>query len=432
MLAMKKILFIWFLILSPMALFAQFGDELKHHVIIAVDEVMPKASPRWLSSSETFQRVFEQRLADSVLREGDYLSFIGFSTDETARDLNDYTYLLQDPVLGSLCWLPYSQELKQKLHDRWSDIMNPGQCRHSGRSKFSLISLAKLYAFAPVKRKNAAQLINKTYIVLLTDRKYNGLDIYEESLNIAYFNQKITPMMMQDYGQRVSSQYYVRQLNNDYENQPKRQFVDLCEYIPLQTGLTLPTLLNYNAESIPAKRVKWGQYQMEINTSSRHNPQYDLLQLRYCIKDNKGIVLYDTLCKAGVDAYGNFKPIEVFNVCYDLGKEQKASYITIDAWASLNDGIYNATVLTPAPGAPDYLASKGLSVSLPIEYEKRTKVLGMIPLLGALQFDDNQEKANAWVSAATIGLLLLISVLVFRRLRHYRIKAKDITLKRVY
>ena len=429
---LRKYLLILLFILPATGLLAQFENQMKHHVIVAVDEVMPYVS--WPQDSNAFKRVFEQRLVDTVLREGDYISFVGFSTDGIAKNLDDFTYLLHDSELGSLGWMPYNRELRRKLQDRWYFIMDQSQRKHNGPNKFSMISLAKMYAFAPVKKENARQYVNKTYVVLITNREYNGNDIYEEAINFTDFNYSITPKVMQDYGQRVSSEYFIRQLNNDFKRQPRSRYIDICEYIPLQSGLTLPSLLDYSAGNITAQRVKGGIYQLDINAASRHNPHYNLLQLRYRLNASDGSVLLDTLCKASIGSNGYYEPIDQFNVYYNLGESNNASSVTIDAWVGLNDGVYNATVLTPVEGAPEYLASKGLSVTIPIVYEKPAQILGLVRLPGMLQFDDNQEFANTWVSAvaALLLILLLFSLFIFvvRRLHTHQIRIDDITIRK--
>lgn len=426
----RKIILTLLLIFVQMATYAQFESQLKHHVIIALDEVMSGRQAYEAQKGTSFNTIFKNRLADTILREGDFVSIVGFSIDGMAHDLNTFTYVIDNQALGSLSWKPYTIELKNDLEREWSDIMDKKHRKHNGPSRFSMISLAKLYAFAPVKKEVTSQYVNRTFLVLLTDRIYNGKDIYEEAFNLTCFNSQITPMMMQDRGQRVSAEYFVRQLNNDYDTQKKNLYIDLCEYIPLQSGLTLPTLLDYSAGGITARRIKGGIYHIDINTSSRHNPRYSILQLRYRVTAFDGTVLFDTLCKADIGADNDYKPIEQFEVPYVIGKDKKAASVTIDTWAALNDGIYNATVLTPVAGAPDYLASKGLSVTLPISYEPTQKILGITSLPGRLQFDDDQDVANTWISAVALFLmvvLLLASVFwLFHRIRNYHIKAEDI------
>lgn len=447
----KSILFTLLMLLPQWTLLAQFDSKMKHHVIIAIDEVMQKTKAPWFQKAEAFNRL-SARLDDTIFREGDYLSIVGFSTDECAEDLNDFTYILEnvlDVDTIRLGWMPYDKSLMDKIAQRWSEIMDPAHRKHKGKDPFSMISLAKMYAFAPVKKTNANHYVNRTFVLLITDRRYNGSDffeerigkiiqthdIYKEAINITFFNPNITPMMMQAYGQRVSSEYFIRQLNNDYEQQPSHQYVDICEYIPLQSGLTLPTLLDYPAGSITAQRIKGGLYKLDINTSSRHNPRYNILQLRYCIKDTYDCVLLDTLCKADIGVDGDYEPIEQFKITYELGANLDAASVTIDVWVGLNDGVYNATVLSPIKEAPEHLAPKGLSVTIPIEYEKTAKILGLVKLPGKLQFDDNQEYANAWVSAAAFTLaailLIMLLVLLIRRLHSHRITIEDIDIQKI-
>lgn len=425
---MKKCLFILFILAKMVSTaYAQFDNHLKHHIIITRDEVMNKAD--WPKSEESFKRVFDDLLTDDILREGDYISFVGFSTDEYSEDLSNFTYCIGP------AWLPYTNGTRFEIHQDWSEIMDEKHRAHSGIKPFSMISLAKMYAFAPVKKSQHDQYVNRTFIVFISDHQYNGGDFYEERFALRDFNPRITPKMTQEYGQIVSAEYYVRQLNEDYDRPKNSRFIDLFEYIPLQSNLTLPALLDYSAGGITAKRVKGGNYQLEINTSSRHNPHYNILQLRYRVMTVDGLVKYDTLFKARIGANGDYEPIEQFKVDYDFGKDQSATTVTIDAWASLNDSIYNATVLTPVVGAPDYLAPKGLSVTLPVIYEPTTKILGLVSLPGFLQFDDEQELANKWVTVVAASLISILLVLLIiwiaRRIRTYHITNDDITITRL-
>lgn len=425
---MKKSLFILFVFTQMLsAAYAQFDGHLKHHIIITRDEVMGNAN--WPQSEESFCRVFDGLLSDDILREGDYISFVGFSTDESSKNLNNFTYSI-GPT-----WLPYTNETRSEIHNDWREIMNEQHRFHKGGKPFSMISLAKMYAFAPVKKMQHDQYVNRTFIVFISDHQYNGGDFYEERFALKDFNPRITPKMTQEYGQIVSAEYYVRQLNDDYEKPEKGRFIDLLEYIPLQSNLTLPSLLDYSAGGIIAKRTKGGNYQLGINTSSRHNPHYNLLQLHYRVLTDDGVVKYDTLFKACVGANGDYVPIEKFEVNYSFGKDRSATAVTIEAWASLNDSIYNATVLTPFANAPDYLASKGLSVTVPIIYEPTTKILGLFSLPGFLQFSDEQELANKWVSVVAASLisvlLVLLIIRIARRIRTYHITDDDITITKL-
>lgn len=420
------------LILTQLASFAQFDEQLKHHIIIVRDEVLKKEDPDWPQSEESYQRVFNHLLGDNILRERDFISFVGFSTDERSNNLDDFSYTIIDSS-----WITYSNTTKAKIHENWNAIMDKCHRRHKGAKPFSMISLAKMYAFAPVKKTQHNQYVNRTFIIFISDHQYNGGDFYEERFALKDFNAKIAPKMTQEYGQRISAEYYVRQINDDYEKPKGNHYIDLLEYIPLQSGLTLPSLLDYSAGGITARRIKGGIYHIDINTSSRHNPHYNILQLHYRIMAADNTVLLDTICRASIGSDGDYVPIEHFDVPYEIGTDTIQASVTIDAWASLNDGIYDATVLTPVAGAPDYLASKGLSVTIPINYEPTSKILGIrsLPLPGFLQFGDDQEISNTIASSMVIfilvALFLTIAFWIIHRIRNYRIKANDITINRI-
>lgn len=411
-------------LLGMNAAYAQFDSRLRYHVIVAMDMTMPGQT--WQQRDYTFNTIFNDLLTDSILRQGDLLSIVGFSTDEWATSLEDYTYILTSPRMGNLDHLFFSPALKSKLEDNWYNIASQDNRKHRGNHPFSMISLAKMYAFAPVRQKDCTHYVNRTFLVFVSDQRYNGGDFYQEAVSLHDFNYRLTPAMMQDYGQRVASQYFVRHING--RELGYHQHVDMFEYIPFQDGLTLPTVIDFPTDNILAKRTRWGHYRLDINATSRSDPRYRLLQLRYRVIDREGRVLHDTTCRANMSG-NDFAALDSFNIIYNLGIRRKASQVQVDAWVSLRDGIYDATVLTPVKNAPSYLASNGLHVTIPIQYEKTAHVLGVFPLLSIFQFSDNQDSCAAVVSLIVALLLLAALVMVVRRIRIYHPKAENITIE---
>lgn len=420
----KLFTFLFLFLLGIGTTYCQFENNMRHHVIVAVDMTMPHQS--WQQSDSTFLIAFNKILTDSILRQDDLLSIVGFSTDEHAANFDDYTYVIQNYQLGDLEHLSFTTSLKNDLRKQWYNIASQGNRHHHGERPFSMISLAKMYAFAPVKQKDTSHYVNRTFLLFISDHKYNGGDFYEEAVSLNYFNHRLTPSMMQDYGQRVASQYFVRHISG--QEHRNHQHIDLFEYIPLQDGLTLPTIIDFPAGNIKAKRVKYGHYQLNITAATRHDPRYRLLQLRYRIVDNKGEVILDTICRAITNG-NDYTELDSFKVVRDLGTHHRAVSVMIDAWVSFRDGIYNATVLTPVANAPTYLASNGLKVNVPIQYENKVLILGIMPLPGILQFSDNQESCAAVISLIASLLLLVVLIVLVRRIRIYHPKAEDITIE---
>jgi hypothetical protein len=404
--------------------YSQFDSSMRHHAIIAVDMTMPGQS--WQQSDNTFQTIFNNLLSDSIFREGDLLSIVGFSTDELATDLDDYTYTLKNHLIGNLGHLRFSTSLRDSLREQWSTIASQGNRLHQGYHPFSMISLAKMYAFASVKQQDCSHYVNRTFLVFISDQRYNGGDFYQEAMSLYDFNYRLTPNMMQDYGQRVASKYFVKHICGN--EMGYHQHIDLFEYIPLQDGLTLPTVIDFSSGSIMAQRTRLGHYRLYLTATNRHDQRYRLLQLRYRIVDKDGNMLLDTLCRAGVSG-DDYAELDSFNIVYDIGIRRRASSVKIDAWVSLRDGIYDATVLTPVKNAPTYLASRGLGVIVPIQYEKKALILGVVPLPGLLQFSDNQISCAAVVSLLVALLLFLALIMLVRRIRVYHPKTEDISIE---
>ncbi len=422
---MKRFSTLLFLFLTTaIAANAQFNQQLRHHVIVAIDMTMPGQS--WQERDNTFNTVFNSLLKDTILREGDLLSIVGFSTDEHAANLDDYTYVLHNRYLGNLGQMNYTPTLLNNLKNHWSEIASQNNRRHWGNKPFSMISLAKMYAFEPVRHRSSSDYVNRTFLVFISDQKYNGGDFYQEAVSLYEHNYRLTPGMMQDYGQRVASQYFVRHLRGYTPGY--YQHIDLFEYIPLQEGLTLSTVLDFHSDGIEAKRTKGGRYRLDLNAASRKDPRYSVMQIRYRIMDKDGQLMLDTICCAKKDST-DYIAIDSFNIVRDLGIRGKASSVKIDAWVALHDGIYNATVLTPVDGAPKYLASEGLSVTVPITYEKKAPIVfGIARLPGILQFSDNQDTSAALVNMFLALVFLALLVLLVRRIRIYHPTSKDIEI----
>lgn len=421
---------------------AQFEDVLKHHVIVAIDMTMPGQT--WPQKESTCDEVFKTCLTKEILRDGDYISFVGFSTDEKAKSFDDYTYILTDSVIGGLYYRVYDKSLNNQIYNRWESITSQKHRRHDGDKPFSMLSLAKLKAFAPLKKQTKEHYVNRTFVVIITDHQYNGGDLFEEGIALNGFNRLLTPKAIQDLGQCVSSEYFVKWLRGNSgklyrspfaeESRDINECVDLYEYIPLQSGLTLPTVIDYPA-GVMAKRVRDGKYILKTDIISMNDPRYNLLRLHVRIEGNDTI-FYDIIRHADT-AQNDYVPINTFNVYYDFGNNPniKGSMITIEAWISLNDSIYNATVLTPVKNAPDYLASRGLHATIPITFEEPAKILGMVPLPDYMMLDDDQAQV-ATVITVIAGLLLLFIAFIIARiiilwLQIHHITADDININKI-
>lgn len=426
-----KLLLFLFLIIHLIAS-AQFSEQLRHHVIIAFDE----ARGQWDYQQQDVARnaVFDF-LSDSIIREGDILSVVGFSIDENASNLSNFTYVINDEQLGALSHLEYNALLRKHIFDNWSSIASKQKNIHTGADLFSMITLAKIYAVAPVRKTGTRHYVNRTFLIMLSDHYYNGNDFHEEFNMFRDFNRKITAGMVQDYGQRSVSEYFVKHIKGrtkDYRSEGKKH-VDLYEYLPLQDNISLPAVIDFESQQLIARRIKGGKYNIDISSINQRNPHYNLLKLRYRLYNAAEKVLLDTIYMAKTNDFGDFIPIDSLIVSYKTGSTREAVKLKIDAWVGLNDGFYNATVLTPVDGAPPCLGQRGLSVTVPIVYEQTAKILGLgiLPLPSFLMFSDNQDQCNAVCSVVVVFLILAVVLWFANWLRKYKPKMSDLEIERI-
>ena len=429
---MKKIyIFLLIVITATQAVRAQFSDHMKHHVIIAFDEARSKD---FHGNDYIRDVVLNRMLSDSIIRDGDFLSVIGFSLNTQANDLSHFTYVLNDVELGKMKYMRYSDELKSCLRNNWRRIASKENGVHHG-SLFSLISLAKMYALDPVKKENKNQYVNRTFLVMISDHVYNGIDIYSEIVNYyKYFNRGTSYAAIQDHAQIAVKEFFAKIL--DYwqkdGNSEQQEHVDLFEYIPLQENVTLPAILDYEAPQLKAKRVKGGKYILDIASVSRNNPHFNVLKLEYTLYDENNKVLLDTFCMAQESSNVDYCPIDSFSVSYLSSRHREAKRLHINAWVGLCDGIYNATILSPVESAPSYLGPKGLSVDVSIGYEAKAKILGLVPLPSWMMFCDNQERCNTVISLIFVVLLALLVVWGVRKLKQYNPTIDELTIRKIY
>lgn len=371
-----------FLFLTVVSVQAKDKEPLRHHIIIAVDKA---GCDGWIGNAEVSQYVRKllQSKLDSDIKfgrryfePGDYVSVVGFRINLDQSDMSVFAMPMKAGD-GMMAYQQFSEdEWNSFLSDNWRETVL--QSYNMGYGGFSLVSVAKEYALSALKSEG--QQVGRTFMVMITDRHYNGNNFYDE---MKAFEQKqaemganssLTPQAIFKRCYEVQQYYFCRYIStgsiwggNYFSPQG---YVELYEYEPLQQNFTLGAAVGYPTH-LRAVRQCDDSYIVELPLSWRNNAQYRLHQLEtHFAEDNKfpnqsvGSVQYitslsDTIIRMTIPAGSN------------------ANYVVLRAWLSLMDGFYNATLLSPTDGSSVQSGQEGLNMFIPIEREPDATVFGV-------------------------------------------------------
>ena len=169
------------LLLAIISVQAKKNEALRHHIIIAVDKA---GCDGWLGNAEVGQYVnylIHSKLADETAKRhyfepGDYVSVVGFRINSNQRDMSVFAMPLRAGG-GFMAYQQYNNnQLNSLLSEEWRETVL--QSYNTGGSAFSLVSVAKEYALSALK--SDGQKVGRTFLVMITDRHYNGNNFYDE------------------------------------------------------------------------------------------------------------------------------------------------------------------------------------------------------------------------------------------------------------
>lgn len=418
-------LLVLLLLCSPMA--AQ-ETYLRHHVIVAIDKA---GCYEWSRSSEVARIVkdilFNNRPADptlyyrdSLVQDGDYVSFVGFSIKPNAKDMDTYVlplgnsrnsyrdFISRNDKNDSIYYSSYKYKTyseSKKLIRNWSNIVGEP---NSGNNNYSLVSVAKPYALRALK--DDTKEVNRTFILLITDHRYNGGDFYEE---IKAFNMKSNGRL--SYNNifkkcyEVEQNYFIKYIQS--KDLGRNKYVELYEYVPLQQNFNLTSVFSHEPVFY-AKKQRGGGYDVEIKLANTANPLYKVKDFHLFL-NNSDASKYETPNYAKKIKCPDGK-IDI-TLHEHIPSRSDNMHIEIRAWVKLVDNVYNATLLTPNKDAPVEYGKKGLNQLIPVKFEGNETILGVLDLQDWMWpfWIDTQHSAVLFWNALIIILLLALVITVF-------------------
>ena len=412
---------------------AASSESLRHHIIIAIDKA---GCDDWIGVNEVGKSIQNLLNANApgndkgrhLYEPGDYLSIVGFRINISQTDMNVFTL----PISGDdqkLAYQNYSiDQLKNLLTNKWSDIaLKP---YNSGAGGFSLVSVAKEYALSALKTNG--QRVNRTFLIMVTDRHYNGNNFYDEMKAFELKqteNHQRSHLSTKDIFKRcyeVQQYYYCRYIstNNIWAGKSYvKGYVECYEYVPLQRNFTLSAAVNYPTH-LKAMKKRNGNYQLELPLEWSGGDLYSFSHLEAFPNDKDTVIFKTPEDAQKLDSLT--KQTLVFD---NLPSDQSVKAIQLRAWLRLIDGFYDATLLSPDENSPIESGRNGLNTLVPIEYEEDATLLG-ITLPGILWppfVNDQHTAVKVWkvfLWVVFIGLLLWIGYLLVRP-ETYRPRAED-------
>lgn len=393
------------ILLSPLTLFAQYEMGETNHLIVSID-TKPAYSYPGNVSDELIQFINQHK----VLKENDFITVLQYSVPEN------------DPKLDNYVRVPSDGRTKKHVFDRiivkdhLNFIFTHYNWRCYSRSMYnavgySLSSIAKPYSLAAVKTDSL--LVNRTYIALVTDHRYNAQDFYQELE--AWRTNTCSQLSFKDIMEKcyaVDQAYFMNYIDTKVIN--SSCYIDLYEFIPLSKDISFNSVFYY-PPTLKAVRVKGEGYRITL-------PLKNTIPGKFKTKQIKIVSLFDNGLRSEPSKRINK---DEFEYVVTADKRGKITQLEISAWLNLIDGFYNATLLTP-----DENCSPGLNINIEVEYPEDAKVFG-VPLIDAfwLFLPEDQYKAAFILNVIIVALFILLLALCLRRLGYYRPKNNQIHLE---
>lgn len=380
---------------------AQISDRRVHHVILTIDR--SGFNPQhYYGLADTIQSVLNTTInQDRKLLEADDLfsmSYFCFEVDDNNCD----NYITKYKSGNK----PVERMKGQDVNFRrlWWEVIP--QMRGINNC-YSLISVARQFSLMEFYHQQPTD--NRVFMILVTDRIYNGQDFYQEleSLSAHYVSGRIINEFRRK-STSVQKNFFPRLISST-KLPDEDCYVDLYEYIPLQQYFAIESILNFQ-NTVTAQRQK-NKYSVPIQIKYAPNSHFKILKTTIDILggSDDNLLVYDSR------SFENQIPENV-DLLFDVPLEKAkagAMKARITTWVHLNDKVYGAIVLHPY--GESLQGANGLTRMIDIHTEERAKILGIFPLSDFLYrtafWTESQLNAAIAYSILILVLILLLAIL---------------------
>lgn len=363
---------------------AQLDNEVQNHVIISLD-MRSRVQNHQGSNNHLIPIMINDLLSEANIKKG-MISWANYCFNHESTTIEDY----MDVQIANK---PF---MLNDINKIWNSVKNN---KFIG-TYYSVTSIAKPYSLMTMKPEGVIMdrnLTNRTFLILISDFKYNGNDDFYDELRHVSNMTKDQRKEIINKVQTVQQNYFCKFMAS---KEIAGGYIDLYEYIPLQQYFSLESIVDF-PHQIVAQRTQNG-YTFDFEFKAYKNDNYELLTSKLTLK---GLDEEKTYSIKGNDKLSVYISYEELENKYDLNLS-----LDIKSWVRLQDGIYNLTVLHP--DGENIQGKLGLNRSIPVSIEESTTILfGLTSSPNWMFcFSDDQHIA-ADIGSAIIVLLLLIGLI---------------------
>lgn len=352
--------------------------------------------------------VIPSMLRNNNITEG-YASIQFFSVNENASNLEEYVKNINDP------FTQFSD-----VNYVVDGLLESDFYQYHG-NHYSVVTIAKPYSLLKFRDIASDKLIEKTYLILVTDYKYNGNDdFYGELKHVPRISKDTKESIMNTIKDVQQNYFYKFIAEENISRYPRSGYISLFEVIPLQQYFSIESVLDF-PHKITATRTKDG-YKATFKINQLENPNYRFISSEAFLP---------------VEGHDEIRSVKlnqdvIFDIPERLVEELGEDNISINfrTWVQLIDNVYNHTILSP--DGDKLQGADGLNRSIKIELEKDAEILGFIPLTDGLYnisfWTNNQNVAAATWGVIFILILLGIMIFIIWRSTQYRSKNNDVKI----
>ena len=378
------------------------------HLIVSIDlksEITMYDSEYAVSKIKS---VIPRMLRNNNITEG-YASIQFFSVNENASNLEEYVKNINDP------FTQFSD-----VNYVVDGLLESDFYQYHG-NHYSVVTIAKPYSLLKFRDIASDKLIEKTYLILVTDYKYNGNDdFYGELKHVPRISKDTKESIMNTIKDVQQNYFYKFIAEENISRYPRSGYISLFEVIPLQQYFSIESVVDF-PHKITATRTKDG-YKATFKINQLENPNYRFISSEAFLP---------------VEGHDEIRSVKlnqdvIFDIPERLVEELGEDNISINfrTWVQLIDNVYNHTILSP--DGDKLQGADGLNRSIKIELEKDAEILGFIPLTDGLYnisfWTNNQNVAAATWGVIFILILLGIMIFIIWRSTQYRSKNNDVKI----
>lgn len=401
---MKRIILI---LTFALLCFKGYCNEDKH-LIVSIDLKSEIAMYDREYAVSKIKNVIPRMLRNNNITEG-YASIQFFSVNENASNLEEYVKNINTP------FTQFSD-----VNNVVDGLLESDFDQYRG-NHYSVVTIAKPYSLLKFRDIASDKLIEKTYLILVTDYKYNGNDdFYGELKHVPKISKDTKESIMNTIKDVQQNYFYKFIAEENISRFPRRGYITLFEVIPLQQYFSVESVLDF-PHKITATRTKDG-YKAIFKINQLDNPNYRFISSEAFLP---------------VEGHDEIRSVKlnqdvIFDIPERLVEELGEDNISINfrTWVQLIDNVYNHTILSP--DGDKLQGAEGLNRSIKIELEKDAEILGFIPLTDGLYnisfWTNNQNVAAATWGVIFILILLGIMIFIIWRSTQYRSKNNDVKI----